>query len=70
MPSSVPMRDLAAEAALRRQQDAKTCASTSQDQVDEVLAEMQSDAIEVLDSDDDDPVLLGRGTREDPIVME
>ncbi|WFD21140.1 hypothetical protein MCAP1_003397 [Malassezia caprae] len=72
VPSSVPMRILAAEAALRRQQDAKTCASASQDQVDEVLAEMQGeqDAIEVLDSDDDEPVLLGRGTQDDPIVME
>ena len=72
VPSSVPMRDLAAEAALRRQQDAKTCASASQDEVDEVLAEMQGEqvAIEVLDSDDDEPVLRGRGTWEDPIIMD
>lgn len=73
VPSSVPLRELTAEAALRRQQDAKTCASASQEQVDEVLSEMQGseqDVIEIVDSDEDDPLPQGRGTREDPIVMD
>lgn len=69
----VPLRDLAAEAALRRQADAQICASASQVQLESALTEMQGDGqdiIEVLDSDDDDPVPSARGTRDDPIVMD
>ncbi|KAL4399701.1 hypothetical protein ACI68E_004084 [Malassezia pachydermatis] len=67
------------QAAMQRIRDAQTCASASQHDVEEVLAETQQaeaqrNVIVVLDSDDEDtytpPMANATGSRDDPIEIE
>lgn len=67
--SSRPLNQLAAEAALRRQRDARTCAS--QHDMKEILTStLEADVVALDDSDDDTPSVVARGTYDDPILIE
>ncbi|WFC96468.1 hypothetical protein MBRA1_003125 [Malassezia brasiliensis] len=73
-----PLRELAAEAAVRRARDAQTCASATSSEATAIRAATEAaerDAIVVSDSDDepdtprDAPRARPAGTRHDPIVL-
>ncbi|KAI3617067.1 hypothetical protein CBS9595_002976 [Malassezia furfur] len=73
-----PLRELAAEAAVRRARDAQTCASATSSEAAAIRAATEAaerDAIVVSDSDDehdsarDAPRARPAGTRHDPIVL-
>lgn len=67
--SSRPLNQLAAEAALRRQRDARTCAS-QQDMQEILNSTREADVVALDDSDEDTPSGVARGTCDDPILIE